>query len=143
MISAQPGSTVKVHYQGTFEDGTVFDSSRDREPLEFTIGKQQMIPGFEKGVVGMAVGDKKSLVLPPEDAYGEHRQEMVAVLDRKRLPEDVAPEVGQTLQMQRSDGQSFHVRIIDFNEDTITLDANSPLAGQTLHFDVEMMAVTA
>lgn len=143
MTSAQPGNTVKVHYQGTFEDGTVFDSSREREPLEFTIGQKQMIPGFEKGVVGMAVGDRKNLVLPPDDAYGEHRQEMIAVVDRARLPEDITPEIGMVLQMQRSDGNHFPVRIIDCNDDTITLDANSPLAGQTLHFDVEMMEINA
>ncbi len=99
MRQAQNGDKVRVHYTGTLEDGTVFDSSRQRDPLEFTLGQGMLIPGFETGVLGMSRGDKKTVTIAPEDGYGEHHEAMVARIDRNDIPEDLKPEIGQQLQV--------------------------------------------
>ena len=142
MSKAKDGDTVKVHYTGKLDNGEVFDTSKEREPFEFKIGGQAVIPGFEKGVVGMGVGDSKTIEISPEDAYGEKKEELVVEVQKSELPEDITPSVGQRLQIKQQDGNPIVVTITDMNEDNITLDANHPLAGYTLFFDVELVEIT-
>lgn len=141
MAEAKKGDQVAIHYTGKLEDGTVFDTSRDRDPLEFTLGQGQVIPGFEKLVEGMAEGETKEAQVPSDDAYGPRRDEMVLNVPRDRLPEDLDPEVGQHLQMQAQDGQVFEVTVTDTAEESIEIDANHPLAGEDLTFEVELVRV--
>jgi FKBP-type peptidyl-prolyl cis-trans isomerase 2 len=138
---AQQNDTVKVHYTGKLSDGTVFDSSREREPLEFQLGQGQVIPGFEEAVIGMNPGETKTATLAPDDAYGQHRDDMVTDVSRSDLPEDLKPEVGQQLQARNSAGQTIPVRVVDVGDESVKLDANHPLAGQTLTFDIELVDV--
>jgi FKBP-type peptidyl-prolyl cis-trans isomerase 2 len=138
---AKAGDTVRVHYKGTLSDNSVFDSSEGRDPLEFTIGSEQVIPGFDTAVNGMKQGDKKSVTIRSSDAYGEHRAELIINLDRERLPEDLEPEIGRQLQLSGPEGQAAVMTIIDFNDTTITLDANHPLAGKDLTFEIELVGV--
>ncbi len=142
MAQAKEGDEVQVHYTGKLEDGTVFDTSQDGEPLSFTIGENRVIPGFETAVVGMEPGDSKTTEIDPEQAYGEHRDDMVMELDRDQIPEDVEPEVGQQLQLRLENGQTVPVLITALGEDTVTIDANHPLAGRTLIFEIELIEVT-
>lgn len=141
MTQANYGDTVKVHYTGKLDDGTVFDSSIQRDPLEFTIGQGQIIPGFEQAVVGMQAGELKTTSVPPESAYGPHRDEMVIEVDLTFFPNNVNPEVGQQLQIHQADGQSIIVTVTDVSDASATLDANHPLAGKDLTFDIELVAV--
>jgi len=135
------GQKVKIHYTGTLDDGNKFDSSVGRDPLEFEMGAGMVIPGFETGVKEMAVGEKKSIHIPSAEAYGEQQEEMVMEFDRAQLPEDIEPEVGMDLQMQGSEGQPLPVKITVVAESTITIDANHPLAGQNLNFELELISV--
>jgi peptidylprolyl isomerase len=140
MESAKRGQTVRVHYTGTLEDGTVFDSSHGGEPLEFTLGSGQVIPGFDEAVAGMRVGEAKSVTIPADQAYGPHRGELLLSIERDQLPDEMVPEVGQTLQM--SDGrQTFPVTIREVGTDQVVLDANHPLAGKDLTFDLTLVEV--
>ncbi|HJV64833.1 MAG TPA: peptidylprolyl isomerase [Geomonas sp.] len=149
MAQAKEGDRVKVHYTGRLDDGTVFDSSECEDdgcgcghgPLDFTIGAGQVIPGFDKGVMGLAVGESKTVHIPVEEAYGERMEEMVAVVPRTELPADMKPEVGQQLEVTQEDGQVFQVMITDVSEETITIDANHPLAGQALNFDIRLVEI--
>ncbi|MBW2109477.1 MAG: peptidylprolyl isomerase [Deltaproteobacteria bacterium] len=141
MTQAKEGDTVTVHYTGKFEDGTVFDTSRERGPMQFTIGQGRLIPGFEQAVVGMAPGESKSTTVPPEQAYGPHNNEMVQVIDRKQVPPDMQLEVGQQLEVRRPDGQTGIVTVRDLSDSTVTLDANHPLAGRSLVFDIELVEI--
>lgn len=141
MAQAKSGDTVRVHYTGKLEDGTVFDSSRNRDPLEFTIGAGQVIRGFEQAVAGMEPGESKAAELAPEEAYGPHRKEMVAVVQRTDLPPDLDPAVGQQLAVKQQDGREFHVRVTETSETTVTIDANHALAGKTLVFELELVEV--
>ncbi|MEE4163659.1 MAG: peptidylprolyl isomerase [Woeseiaceae bacterium] len=141
MSQAKPGDTVKIHYTGTLDDGTQFDSSSGRDPLEFEIGSGQVIPGFDKAVEGMSVGESKSVRIEPADAYGRHHDQLVQTVSRDALPENIAPEVGMRLQSQNPDGQVIELTVTEVNDDTITVDANHPLAGQALNFDVELTAI--
>lgn len=141
MAQATNGDTVRVHYTGKLEDGTVFDSSQDSEPLEFTIGEGEVIPGFENAVIGMELGQKKTVTIPSEEAYGPHHEEMIATVDRGQFPDDVHPEIGQEYEMQRDDGETFVMTVTDVTDDEITLDANHPLAGEDLTFDLELMGI--
>lgn len=138
---AKGGDTVKVHYTGKLEDGTIFDSSRDREPFELTLGSGSTIPGFENGVIGMALRDTKTITIPPEEAYGPKRDELVMTISKDEFPPDVAPSVGQQLQMKHPSGNVINVTIIDVMQDSVTLDTNHPLAGKTLIFEVELMEI--
>ena len=138
---AKNGDKVKVHYTGTLEDGTTFDSSQGRDPLEFTIGSGGMIPGFNNGVIGMAVGETKTITLSADDAYGPRREEMIQSVPLSGLPADVTPIPGQTLQMQGPGGQVIPVKIVSVDADSVILDANHPLAGKILIFDVEMIEI--
>ncbi len=136
---AKDGNTVKVHYTGKLDDGTIFDTSVEREPLEFTIGTGQMIPGFEGAVRGMQVGQVKTVTIPAEEAYGPHNEDMVLVVDRDKLPENLNPVVGQRLQMQQENGNTAVVVVTDVSDTTITLDTNHPLAGKALTFEIELV----
>lgn len=141
MSKVKDGDTVKVHYTGTLEDGSVFDSSENREPLEFTLGQGQLIPGFEKAVIGMVVGDKTSVDIPSDEAYGEVREDLIINVPKEQLPEDVEPQVGMQLQLNQPNGQPVPVRITDISEAELTLDANHPLAGKDLNFAIELVEV--
>jgi len=142
MSKVKDGDTVKVHYTGKLENGDVFDSSREKEPFEFTVGNKAVIPGFEKGLVGMGVGDTKTIEIPPEEAYGSKQDELVVVVNKSEFPDDITPSVGQRLQIKQQDGNPVVVTITDLTEDSITLDANHPLAGYTLFFEVEVLDIT-
>lgn len=141
MNKATAGCKVKVHYTGTLEDGTVFDSSLEREPLAFTVGAGQMIPGFDQAVVGMAEGEEKTIVLPADMAYGEVREDLVLAVPKDQMPEDYTPTVGDQLAVTTSDGQPFPVTIKEIGEETVTLDGNHALAGKELTFNVTMVEV--
>lgn len=141
MTTAENGKTVKVHYTGKLESGDVFDSSEGREPLEFTMGAGQMIPGFEKGVDGMAVGDKKEITVTPEEGYGEKRDDLIAEYDKSIFPEDLELEVGMHLQSKTEDGQVIPLVVHDIQGEKVTLDANHFLAGKNLYFEVELVEV--
>ncbi len=141
MSQAKDGDKVRVHYTGKLENGTVFDSSTDREPLEFTIGSGNIIPGFEKGVVGMTAGEKKTVTVSPEEAYGTHNDELTITVDRSRFPDHIKPELGQQLLMDQAGGKQVEVIITGIEDDKVTLDANHPLAGKTLIFDVELVSI--
>jgi peptidylprolyl isomerase len=136
---AKKGDKVRVHYHGRLTDGTTFDSSEGRQPLEFEVGSGMVIKGFDEGVTGMTVGDKKTISIPPHEAYGPRQEEMVIEFPRSNFPPDIEPEVGMALQMHGEDGQELPVVITDVTPDTVTLDANHPLAGQELVFDIELV----
>ncbi len=147
MEIAEQGSRVKVHYTGKLTDGTVFDSSvsSDEEceshPLEFTIGEGMVIPGFEAAVVGMSPGDEKTVTIPVGQAYGPRMDEMVAVVNRSEIPAEIDPEVGQQLEVSQQDGQLFSVLVTEVTPDTVTLDANHPLAGRDLVFELRLVEI--
>lgn len=141
MSQAKSGDTVKIHYTGTLEDGTQFDSSKERDPLEFELGSGQVIPGFEKAVEGMAVGEEKSVTIDSDDAYGPRREQMVQEVPKTALPPDLEPKEGMALQAQGQDGQPINLTVTDIGEETITVDANHPLAGKALKFDIELVAI--
>ena len=140
-LMAKDGNTVKVHYTGKLEDGSVFDTSVGREPLEFTLGQGRMILGFEEAVRGMEIGQSKEVTIPADEAYGPHRDELVTVIEKTQLPEDLTPEVGQHLEMQRMDGRRVEVVVTEVSETTITVDANHRLAGKTLIFEIEVVEI--
>ena len=138
MSQVKNGDTVKVHYTGTLEDGTVFDSSLEREPLEFTLGEGQLIPGFEKTVLGMSAGESRTVTIPAEEAYGPYREEMVLEVPRTQLPADMQPQVGMQLQVGEEQGEGMLVQITQVTNAHITLDANHPLAGKDLTFNIQL-----
>ncbi|MEI7825006.1 MAG: peptidylprolyl isomerase [Chlorobiaceae bacterium] len=141
MAQAKQGDTVRVHYTGTLDDGTMFDTSADREPLEFTIGGGQVIVGFDIAVLDMAPGEKRVSVIPALEAYGEHSPELVTDVDRERFPADMELEIGQQLQVGLPDNQQAIVMIVDLSDTAVTLDANHPLAGQQLTFEIELVEI--
>jgi len=141
MTKAKTGDRVKVNFEGYLEDGTVFGSSMDDEPFEFTIGEKNMLPGFENAVIGMQKGDTKTITLPPEEAYGSHKKELVSVMERSSFPQEVQLEVGKRLRVRTKDGKYTVVTIKEFTEDSIILDGNDPLAGKTLTFKIELVEI--
>ena len=141
MSQAKEGDTVKIHYTGTLDDGSQFDSSAGRDPLEFTLGSGQVIPGFDKAVEGMAVGDTKTVNIPAEDAYGPRHEGMIQEVPRSALPGDVEPQVGMGLQARRPDGAMLDLTITAVGEESITVDGNHPLAGQALNFALELVSI--
>ena len=141
MQQVQNGDKVKVHYNGKLRSGETFDSSNGREPLEFTVGSGQVIKGFDEGVKGMKVGDKKTVEIDVNDAYGEKQQEMLIEFPKDQFPKDMNPEVGAQLMMSNGAGQSFPVVVSEVKEDSVVLDANHPLAGQDLIFDIELVEI--
>ena len=141
MAQAKTGDTVKVHYTGKLDDKTIFDTSEGREPLQFTIGEGRLIPDFEQAVLGMKPGETKTINIPPERAYGPHHEEMVIVVNRQDIPEDLKPEVNQRLQVQQADGQVCIVTVTSVSESSVTLDSNHPLAGKELTFDIQLAEI--
>jgi len=141
MAQAKKGDTVKVHYTGRLQDGEEFDTSRDGDPLEFTLGEQQLIAGFEDAVVGMAPGETKAVVIDSENAYGPWLEELQEVIARDQFPGDVELQIGLQLQAQTEDNESVVLTVTDFNDETVTLDANHPLAGMDLTFDLELVEI--
>ena len=141
MAQAKTGDTVKIHFTGKLEDGTVFGSTANREPLEFELGEGRIIPGIEKAVEGMNVGESKTVEVPPEQAYGQHQAELVQKVSRDRFPEDVEPQVGQEFEIPQQEGRPMAVRVVDVSESTVTLDANHPLAGRDLTFELELLEI--
>ena len=141
MGQAKLGDTVKIHINEKMEDDAVAESAQERGPLEFKIGEGNVISGLEKGVVGMRTGDKKTITIPPEDAFGQPREDLVIDLNKNEIPEGIKLSVGVHLNIQTADGQVFKVKVVDVKEDTVTLDANHPLAGATLNFDVELIEI--
>lgn len=140
-LMANNGDTVRVHYTGTLSDGNVFDSSLEREPMEFTIGEGKVIPGFESAVNGMKVGETKTVTIPPDQAYGQRDENRLIEIDKAQLPPDLNPEIGQQLQMRQADGQTMIVSVNDVSDKGITVDANHPLAGKDLTFKIELVEI--
>jgi len=141
MQKAANGDTVKVHYTGTLSDGSVFDSSEGRDPLEFQIGSGALIPGFENGVVGMTIDEKKMVNIPSDQAYGAHNEELIIKVPVSEVPENLNPEVGQSLQIQNADGQTHIVVVKEVGESEIKLDGNHPLAGKDLNFEIQLLEI--
>ncbi len=141
MKQAQDGDTVRIHYTGTLNDGTQFDSSSGREPIEFTLGNHSVIPGFEEGVKGMQVGEQKSIHIPADEAYGTRNEALVEEIPRQHFPQDMELHVGMHLQAQSPNGESFNVVVTALSEETATLDGNHPLAGEALNFELELVEI--
>ncbi|MEQ8243313.1 peptidylprolyl isomerase [Fulvivirga sp.] len=142
MSEVKKGDKVKVHYTGKLNDGSVFDSSVNREPLEFEVGAGMMIAGFDNAVNGMKVGDKKVAEIPAAEAYGEKNDDMVVSVPKAQLPPDLNPEIGQQLSMQQPNGQAIPVVVTKVETETIEIDANHPLAGKDLIFDIELVEIS-
>ncbi|MGJ8544410.1 MAG: FKBP-type peptidyl-prolyl cis-trans isomerase [Sulfitobacter sp.] len=143
MAEVKTGDTVAIHYTGTLLDGTTFDSSEGRDPLEFVVGSGQIIPGLDKALPGMAEGEKKVVKIGSDEAYGPLNPEMRQAVPREGIPADIPLEIGTQLQMQTPDGQALPVMVVEVDEATVTLDANHPLAGKDLQFDFEVVSIKA
>ncbi len=141
MPPVQNGDTVQVNYTGKLKDGTVFDTSHGRCPLQFTMGKGQLISGFEKAVLGMNTGERKTVVIPPDQAYGNRQDKAIVEIDRTSLPPDLNPAIGQRLELTQEDNSTVLVTVAGVTDATVTLDANHPLAGKDLTFDIELVSV--
>ena len=140
-MKVEQNKNVSVHYTGKLKDGSVFDSSVDREPLNFTVGEGKLIPGFEQGIVGMGVNEKKLIEIPFNEAYGEVKEELIQEVSKSNLPSDLNPEVGMQLQSNGQDGSTILVTIVKVEEDKVVVDANHPLAGKDLLFDIEVVEI--
>ena len=141
MSQVKENDTVKVHYTGKLQDGQVFDSSVDREPLEFTLGQGMLIPGFEKGIIDMKVEEKKTINIPKDEAYGDVQKELFQAVPKDQLPQEINPEVGMGLVSKNPDGSERQLRVAEVNDDHIVVDANHPLAGKDLVFDLELVEI--
>jgi FKBP-type peptidyl-prolyl cis-trans isomerase 2 len=141
MEQVKSGDKVKVHYHGKLTDGTTFDSSEGREPLEFEVGSGSVIAGFDSGVTGMSVGEKRTINIPVDEAYGQKQDDLMMEFPLDRFPVDMKPEVGMQLNMSNGAGQNFPVVIREVREDSVVLDANHPLAGEDLVFDLELVEI--
>ncbi len=145
-MPAKEGDKVKVEYTGTLDDGTVFDSTQHGDhnhPIEFTIGANEVIPGFENGIIGMEKGEEKKFDVQPSEAYGEYRQEFVKTVPRGQLPDEPEPKIGMVLGLNLPDGKQIPIKIVDISEGNVTLDMNHPLAGKVLHFDVKLLEIVS
>lgn len=141
MIQVKENNTVKVHYTGKLSDGQIFDSSEGKEPLEFTLGQGQLIPGFEKGLIDMKLNEKKTITLAKEEAYGDSNPELIHEVQKTQLPQDMEPQVGMGLVSKTQDGQEMNLIIAEVKEETVIIDANHPLAGKELIFDLEVVEI--
>jgi len=141
MAEAKLGDTVKIHFTGKLQDETVIETSKDRDPLEFKIGDGNVIPGLEQGVIGMAAGDKKTIAVSPEEGFGQQQEDLVVDLKKSEFPEDVEFAVGAYLNIETSDSKEFKAKVVEIKKDTVTLDANHPLAGITINYDVELLEI--
>jgi FKBP-type peptidyl-prolyl cis-trans isomerase 2 len=135
------GDTIKVHYTGRLESGKEFDSSLDRQPLQFEVGAGRVIKGFEDAVVGLKVGEKKTVTIPSKNAYGSYDENLLIEIPKKNVPEGVTPEIGMSLQLVNQQGQAAHVVVTEILDETVKLDANHPLAGKALVFDLEVLEI--
>lgn len=142
MQQVKKGDTVKVHYHGKLTDGSTFDSSEGREPLEFEVGSGMVIPGFDNGVLGLTIGEKRTVHIPVDQAYGPKREDLFMEFPIDRFPADLTPEAGMVLNMSNGEGQQMPVVIAEVKEDVVVLDANPPLAGQDLVFDIELVEIS-
>lgn len=143
MTQASNGDTVRIHYSGKLKDGTVFDSSDGKDPLQFTIGEKTIIPDLEESIVGMTVGDAATVEIPSENAYGPRRPEAVQAVERSMIPENVEVAVGSQLQATAPDGQVIVLTVVEAGPENVTLDANHPLAGEDLVFDIELVEIVS
>ncbi len=141
LAQAQKGDTVAVHYTGTLEDGEVFDSSRERDPLEFEVGSGQVISGFDRAVEGLEVGESREVTISPEEGYGEPREDLVVDVEKGQFPDEEEPTVGRQVQVQVAPGQQRVATITGIEDDSVTLDLNHPLAGKELTFAVELVEI--
>lgn len=141
MTQAKPGDTVRIHYTGSLNDGTIFDSSDGRDPLEFTIGSGQIIPGLDKALPGMAAGEKKTVTIAPEEAYGPRRDDATQAVPRAQVPDDIPLEIGTPLMLQTPEGQQVQVTVAEVTDAHVLLDANHPLAGKDLTFAFELVEI--
>ena len=141
MKEAQVGDLVSVHYTGKLKNGEVFDSSKDRDPLEFTLGNKELLAGFEDGVVGMKPGESKSVTLEPQNAFGNRREDLLLKLPKKEFPQHITPSVGLQLRLSNAEGKEMTVVITEVGEESVTLDGNHPLSGQTVVFDIELLEI--
>ena len=141
MATAEKGDTVKVHYTGTLDDGAVFDSSVNREPLSFTIGKGQLLPKFEEGVEGLGIGEKTDISIPAAEGYGLRREDLIVKIPVHELPKEIEPEIGIKLQMNTQSGQTVVVTVVDIDKTHMTVDANHELAGENLNFNIELVEI--
>jgi len=141
MTQAKSGDTVRIHYTGTLDDGTEFDSSAGRDPLEFALGGGQVIPGFDSAVDGMTVGESKSVTIPEDQAYGARHDQLVQQVPRTALPEEIEVAVGMQLQSSSPEGQVMNLVVTEVEAETITVDGNHPLAGQALTFAIELVEI--
>jgi peptidylprolyl isomerase len=141
MSQAKSGDSVKVHYTGTLTDGTQFDSSQSRDPLEFTLGAGNVIPGFDQGVTGMAAGDTKTIHIPAEEAYGPRHDHLTQDVPRSAMPADIELEQGMVLHAQGPEGQTLNFTVVEFDDQAVKVDGNHPLAGKDLTFALELVAI--
>jgi len=141
MSQAKDGDTVKVHFTGRLENGEVFVKSEEDQPIDLTLGTGELIPGVERTIVGMEVGEKKTIAVPPEQAYGPKQEDLMVEIDKSNLPEHVTPAIGKGLRIRQSDGDDIPVIISEMTENTVTLDGNHPLAGATLFFDLQLVEI--
>ena len=141
MTEVKENDTVKVHYTGKLADGQVFDSSREREPIEFTLGQGQIIPGFEKGLLNMKVNEKKTIEIPSDEAYGEPRQDLIQEVDKNQLPPEIKPEPGMGLVSKSPDGREMNLVVKEVKDKSIVVDGNHPLAGKDLTFELEVVEI--
>jgi peptidylprolyl isomerase len=143
MAEVKANDTVKVHYTGRLSDGTVFDSSLSREPLAFTIGQKMVIPGFEEGIIGMTIGETRTVSIASQDAYGPYLEDLVGSIKRTQIPPNIDLQVGGILQMQTPDGGTMLVVVKALTDDAVTLDANHPLAGKDLAFEINLLEIAS
>lgn len=144
MAQAKAGDTVRVHYEGQLSDGTIFDSSLEREPIEFILGQDTVIPGFEQAVIGMEVGESKDISIPPEEGFGDYSEDLVVNIEKTILPPDINPELGMQLEVSSEKEEEETPRVFtiaDIAEDSITLDGNHPLAGAEIAFKIELLEI--
>lgn len=141
MVKVKEGDKVKVQYTLTLDDNTVIEKTDEANPFEFTLNAENIIPGFEKAVIGMSPGESKSVKIPPEEAYGEHKEELVMKVDREDLPEDLDPQVGQHLRLRSDKQEPFIVTVTGTSDSEVIMDANHPLAGQNLNFEIEVIEI--
>ncbi len=141
MAQAKAGDTVRVHYEGQLSDGTIFDSSLEREPIEFILGQDTVIPGFEQAVIGMEVGESKDVSIPPEEGFGDYSEDLVVNIEKTILPPDINPELGMQLEVSSEEETPRVFTIADIAEDSITLDGNHPLAGAEIAFKIELLEI--
>jgi peptidylprolyl isomerase len=133
------GDQIRVNYVGRFENGSMFDSSEGREPLEFTVGGDQVIAGFDQAVIGLKPGESCKVAVAPEDGYGAHVPEMVAEVERSQIPDNEKLVLGSMLEVGLEDGQSLEVQVVELSDEMVVLDGNHPLAGKELHFEIELL----